>query len=83
MANAALGGHEAASFSVRGREPSFHLGLGGPVLPWVLRRGIAYRWGLQGWTLGPTRKRMLTSEPKSRLRRGAIAVGCPASHVIA
>jgi hypothetical protein len=83
MVTAALGGSGATSFSVRGREPSFHLGLEGPVLPWVLRRGIAYRWGLQGRTLGPTFKRMLTSEPKLRLRRGAIAVGCPGSHVIA
>jgi hypothetical protein len=83
MATAALGGLGAASFSVRGQEPSFHLGLEGPVLPWVLWRGIAYRWGLQGWSLGPTSKRMLTSEPNLRLRREAIAVGCPGSHVIA
>ncbi len=75
MAVVAQCGQGAIRFSVRGREPSFHQGLEGPGLRAVLRRGIAYRWGLQGRALGPTCNRMLTSEPLSRLRRMTRGVG--------
>jgi hypothetical protein len=38
---------EAFVFSARWREPSFYVGLFGPSLRVVLRRGITYTWGLQ------------------------------------
>ena len=44
------------------REPSFHQGLGGPLLRSVLRRGIAYPWGLDSVQVGPAETRMLTSD---------------------
>ncbi len=44
------------------REPSFHQGLGRPLLRSVLWRGIAYPWELDSVRIGPRRIRMLTSD---------------------
>ena len=72
-ADAALGDFSAAGFSTRRWEPSFHRGLVGPSLRSVLRRGIAYPWGLRAASLGPGNSRILTSGPVSRLRWVATA----------
>ena len=64
-----LGDLQAIGFSAAGREPSFHQGFFEPSLRWVLRRGMAYPWGLH--YVGPRRIRMLTSDlisPPARVR---------------
>jgi len=44
----------AVAFSAGGREPSFYLGLCGPLLRSALQGGIAYPWGLR--PKGPAQK---------------------------
>jgi hypothetical protein len=71
----------ACVLSTSSWEPSFHLGLGRPLLRSVLRRGIAYSWCLQALGRGPGKSWMLTfastqcvvCELCSRLHAGTIA----------
>jgi len=49
-------------FSTLGREPSFHLGLFGPLLRSALWRGMAFSGGLHPGGLGPGAWWMLTSD---------------------
>ena len=73
----ALVGFAAMRFSVLRQEPSSHQGLHGPMLPSVLRRGIAYPWGLQ--SPGPGKTRMLTSAPSSPIVSAVTVVENPAT----
>jgi hypothetical protein len=71
----------ACVLSTSSWEPSFHLGLGRPLLLLVLRRGIAYSWCLQAvrrrrgerWMLTFVSTQCVDCEPSSRLHVGMIA----------